>query len=120
MRAKVGSMRFTYTGIRVANMDESVRFYTEVLGMKLLDRTRFMPTKGEIAVLQSPGSEQILELNFYEEGSRFATPYTPVEGLDHLSFKVDDVKAVFEALRGRGVKVALEPFCDLGAPLAFV
>lgn len=105
-------MGFAYTGIRVKDMDESIKFYTEMLGMKLFDRGRPSRTRGETAGLQSPGSEQILELNCYEEGSPFATPYTTGEGLDHLGFKVDDVKGTVEALRRKGVKVALEPFDD--------
>ncbi|MCK4445013.1 MAG: hypothetical protein KAW09_10740 [Thermoplasmata archaeon] len=38
-------------------------FYNEVLGMTLLGRSKIPKTKGEIAVLKSEGSEQILELN---------------------------------------------------------
>ncbi len=57
-------MRFAYTGIRVKNMDESVGFYTEILGMKLIGRFKVAATKGAIALLQSLGSGQILELNY--------------------------------------------------------
>jgi len=102
-------MRFGYTGVRVKDMDESVRFYTEVMGMRLVARSRIPTTKGEVAALQSPGSEQMLELNHYEPDSPYATPYTPGEGLDHLAFKVDDAKKAFEELRAKGVEVALEP-----------
>ncbi|MBO3802854.1 MAG: VOC family protein [Candidatus Brockarchaeota archaeon] len=103
-------MRLEYVGIRVKDMDESIRFYTELLGMKLLDRAKIPTTKGETAALQSPGSKLVLELNYYEEGSPFATPYEAGDGLDHLGFKVDDVKAEFENLRRKGATVALEPF----------
>ena len=103
-------MKLEYIGIRVINMDESIRFYTELLGMKLLDRAKIPTTKGETAALQSPGSQLVLEFNYYEDGSPFATPYEAGEGLDHLGFKVDDLKATLEILRGKGVRVALEPF----------
>lgn len=113
-------MRFTYIGIRVKNMEDSIKFYTEVLGMKLLGRQKIITTKGETAGLQSPGSELVLELNHYEDGSPFATPYEACEGLDHLGFKVDDVKVAFEGLRSKGADIALEPFDEMGTPLAFI
>lgn len=118
-------MKLSHTGIRVKDIEASVRFYTEVLGMKLLSRTKIATTKGEVAALQSPGSEQVLELNYYGESSPFATPYTAGESLDHLAFKVDCVNEAFEALRSKGVEVAFEPFDEIdtqgrSAPLAFV
>ncbi len=106
---------FFYTGIRVKNLDESVAFYTQVMGMRLLDRAKIDATKGEVASLQSPGSAQILELNYYEEGSPYFVPYEAGEGLDHLAFKVHDVGAVVEDLRDRGVHIAVEPFVERGA-----
>jgi len=39
--------KMVYTGIRVKDMDESVRFYSEVLGMKLVGRARVKATRGE-------------------------------------------------------------------------
>jgi len=61
-------MKFYYTGIRVRDMDESIAFYTDVMGMKLLDRSKIITTNGEVASLKSPKSDQILELNFYTRG----------------------------------------------------
>ena len=61
------NFRFIYTGIRVKNMDESIRFYTEFLGMEIAEkRERTEPTKGEGVTLKSSDSNQLLELNFYE------------------------------------------------------
>jgi lactoylglutathione lyase len=105
-------MKFYYTGIRVRNLDDSIAFYTEMMGMKLLNRSKIMTTKGEVASLKSPKSDQILELNFYDRGSPYASPYTVGEGLDHLAFKVDDVRKTVEEMRGRGVSIALEPFVE--------
>lgn len=105
-------MKFYYTGIRVRDMDESIAFYTDVMGMKLLDRSKIITTNGEVASLKSPKSDQILELNFYTRGSPYASPYTVGEGLDHLAFKVGDVRKTVEEMRGRGVSIALEPFVE--------
>jgi 4-hydroxyphenylpyruvate dioxygenase-like putative hemolysin len=84
------------------------------MGMKLLDRSKILTTKGEVASLQSPDSAQVLELNYYEKDSEFASQYDVGEGLDHLAFKVNDVCEVLEDLRSRGVEIACEPFVETG------
>jgi catechol 2,3-dioxygenase-like lactoylglutathione lyase family enzyme len=45
--------KLIYTGIRVKNMDDSVKFYTEVMGMKLRGTNSFDETGGEVAILAS-------------------------------------------------------------------
>ncbi len=101
--------RFIYTGIRVRNMDESIEFYTEVLGMKVIDsRERLEPTKGQAVSMKSPDSEQILELNYYEKDSPFNTPYVNGEELDHLAFDVESLQESVEALKRRGIEIIVE------------
>ncbi len=98
--------RLVYTGIRVKDMDDSLKFYTEVLGMQFVEkRAQTPPTEGEVATLKSPGGDQLLELNWYAEGSRFGTPYANGEELDHLGFDVDDLDAALAELSGKGVEV---------------
>ena len=97
----------SYTGIRVKNMDESIRFYTQILGMKLLERERTPQTQGEVATLKSPGSEQVIELNWYAQGSRFGTPYANGSEVDHLGFDVDDLDEWVRELEKKGVKILL-------------
>lgn len=102
--------RLIYTGIRVKNMDESLRFYTEVLGMQVVEkRERTPPTVGEVVTLRSRDGNQLLELNWYDEGSRFAPPYVNGEDLDHLGFDVDDLDAALADLAGKGVEVLIRP-----------
>jgi lactoylglutathione lyase len=99
-------LRFIYTAIRVRNMDDSIRFYTQVLGMDAVDRREVTePTSGEVVTLRSPGSEQLLELNWYREGTRFGTSYASGEELDHLAFEVDDVDAALRELERQGVEI---------------
>jgi len=97
----------SYTGIRVKNMDESIRFYTQILGMKLLERERTPQTQGEVATLKSPGSEQVIELNWYAQGSRFGTPYANGSEVDHLGFDVDDLDEWIRELEKKGVNILL-------------
>ncbi len=102
--------RLNYTGIRIKDMDESLRFYTEVLGMRVVEqRERTPPTDGEVATLKSPGGDQVLELNWYVEGSRFGPPYINGEELDHLGFDVEDLDAAIADLSQKGVEVLVRP-----------
>lgn len=82
---------FTYVGIRVKDLQQSIDFYTNLLGMTLVARHTIPETKGEIAELQSGDTAFILELNYYAEASPYSTEYVVGEGLDHLAFKVDDI-----------------------------
>ena len=102
--------RFVYTGIRVRDLDESIRFYTQVLEMTLVERMTTAPTKCEVATLRSPESGQELELNFYGEDSPFWAPYSNGEDLDHLAFKVRDLVATVSDLRRKGVEIIVEPY----------
>jgi len=90
--------KFRYVGIRVKDLDASIAFYTKVLGMKALGRSTVDATNGRNADLATEDGGFVLELNYYEKGSRFAKEYTVGEGLDHLSFQVEDLdKALAEA-----------------------
>jgi lactoylglutathione lyase len=90
--------KFTYTGIRVKDLDASVRFYTQVLGMSQKGKDAIEETKGIAVVLVSEEGGHPLELNYYEKGSPFAAPYEVGEGADHLAFRVEDLdKALAEA-----------------------
>lgn len=102
-------MKFSYCGIRVKNMEESLKFYTEVMGMKVArPPAKISSVGGTFAALKSPGSEQILELNYYEPSSRFAKPFTNGEDLDHLAFFVDDFETAMKNFKRKGVKIAVE------------
>ncbi len=97
--------KFVYTGIRVRDMDRAIAFYTGVLGMKLTGRQRIEVASGEVANLVSEEGGHELELNCYDKGSKFDTPYTPGEGLDHLAFSVPDLDKAEEELKRLGHRV---------------
>jgi catechol 2,3-dioxygenase-like lactoylglutathione lyase family enzyme len=97
-----------YTGIRVKNLDESVRFYTDLLGMEVSGRNRIEATGGEVVGLVSEKGGPELELNYYPEGNKFATEYTAGEGLDHLAFKVGNLDEAVGEFSKAGHPVVLE------------
>jgi len=102
--------RMIYTGIRVKDMDESIAFYTKILGMRLVEaREKTPPTEGEVATLKSADSEQLLELNWYREGSRFGTPYTNGSEVDHLAFDVENLNEWIGSLEKKGLKILVRP-----------
>lgn len=102
-------MKFSYCGIRVKNLDESLKFYTDIMGMKIVRPPSKLPLVGGTYVaLKSPDSEQILELNYYEPNSPYAKPFTNGEDLDHLAFFVDDFEAAMKRFKEKGVKIAVE------------
>ncbi|HZW54708.1 MAG TPA: VOC family protein [Nitrososphaerales archaeon] len=106
--ADANTMVLRYFGIRVTNMENSLKFYTELLGLRKV-KGGTMLHGGKWVLLQDPRSHQRLELNWYPEDSLFATSYIPGEGLDHIGFKVQDAASTVKKLLAKGVQVALSP-----------
>ncbi len=99
---------FAYTGIRVKDLEASVRFYTTVLGMKEVERFTQSATNGTVVLLAMEGSGHQLELNHYPKGSRFDTKYEVGEGLDHLGFETRDLDGVLAEAKKAGYPAVLE------------
>lgn len=100
-------MSLRYFGIRVTDLEKSLKFYTELLGLKEVrrgDMSKYGGGRGTWVLLRDEVTGQQLELNWYPKGSHFAVPYVPGEGLDHIAFEVEDVEAKFDDLMARGVK----------------
>lgn len=108
-------MGLKYCGIRVRELDRSLRFYTEGLG--LVERRRGRMRHGGVWVLlQDPRTRQRLELNWYPPGSPYATRYVPGEGLDHLGYTSSRPKVIVERLLAAGGTLALDPRGRNGVP----
>ncbi len=100
-------MYLSYVGIRATNLERSVKFYSELFGLKEVTRGDNTPIGGGIYVLlKDQRSGQKLELNWYPSTSRYNFPYTPGEGLDHIAFRVNSVKETVTELMTKGVQVA--------------
>lgn len=111
-------MRFVHTSITVRDMDESIRFYRDVLGLEFERRRPIPENRAEVAFLREPLSGARVELTHWEGKDSFE----PGEQLDHLAFEVTDLDAALARARAAGAKVAKEPFSLSGGSgrLAFL
>jgi lactoylglutathione lyase len=101
-------MYMSYFGIRVTDLERSLKFYTELFGLKEVARGDARSRKhgaGLYILLKDPTSGQKLELNWYPPNSTYATPYEPGEGLDHIAFSVEDLNGVYKDLIKKGVQL---------------
>ena len=100
-------MRILHTMLRVGNLQRSVKFYTEVLGMKLLRTTDRPEQKYSLAFVGYDSEERsaVLELTYnygverYDLGAAFG----------HIAIEVPDVKKACDSVRSQGGKVTREP-----------
>ncbi len=112
-------MKFIYTGIRVKDLERSVKFYTDTMEMKENNRGKMMDG-GVYVELKSKNSEQTLELNYYPPGKKYWEEYTEGSELDHLAFRCDDVRDSYKKLLAGGAVSAIEPWDEGNSTLAFV
>lgn len=113
--SKLKTPRFVYTAVRVRDMNRSIKFYTEALGMKLQFKFKIKETGGTVVYLVSPGGKQRLELNWYPGNKK----YRKGDELDHLAFKVPDLKEVHEKLIKVGAKITIPTFKEGNVLLTF-
>ena len=100
-------MRILHTMIRVGDLDRSLRFYTDVLGMRLLRRKDYPDGKFTLAFVGygNESDEAVIELthnwdeNHYELGNAFG----------HIAIGVEDISKTCMEIKQRGGKVVREP-----------
>jgi len=79
-------------GLRVTNLERSLRFYTKTLGLREVRRGDTRSWGGGLWVqLEDPKSRQRVELNWYPRGSIFHGPFRSGDALDHLDFDLGAV-----------------------------
>jgi lactoylglutathione lyase len=99
-------MRILHTMLRTGDLDRSINFYTQVLGMQLLRRKDYPECKFTLAFVGygDENDNSVIELTYnwgvdkYEIGT----------GYGHIALEVDDVYAACEAIRNKGGKIIRE------------
>ena len=92
--------------IRVADLEKSMKFYTEVLGLKFHRKTEYPDGKFTLAFLGNGGdTEPFLELthNWYTDN------YDLGNGYGHMAFGVEDIYKTCEKIEESGGKVTRPP-----------
>ena len=100
-------MRMLHTMLRVGDLDQSIAFYTEVLGMQLLRRKDYTTGRFTLAFLgYGPESEQtVLELTHNWDTSS----YEHGEAYGHIALGVEDIRSTCAAISSKGGRVVREP-----------
>lgn len=101
-------MRFLHTMLRVGNLQRSIDFYTQVLGMTLLRQSENPEYKYSLAFLGfeggNPGQAEIeLTYNWGVESYEIGTAY------GHIALGVPDVHAAVDKIKAAGGNVTREP-----------
>ena len=100
-------MRLLHTMIRTGNLDRSIEFYTQVLGMSLLRRKDYPDGKFTLAFI-GYGDERantVIELTYNWDPEA----YTGGRNFGHLAYAVDDIYAACQRLADGGVTVNRPP-----------
>ncbi|OQS58249.1 lactoylglutathione lyase [Actinobacillus suis] len=105
-------MRILHTMLRVGDLERSIEFYTEVLGMRLLRTSENPEYKYSLAFLgyADESESAVIELtyNWGVESYELGTAY------GHIALGVDDIYATIESVRAAGGKITREPGPVLG------
>ena len=113
-------MRLLHTMIRVNDLDESLRFYCEHLGMRLLRKQDYPSGRFTLAFVGYGDETQgtVIELTYNWDTHQ----YDLGNGFGHLAIGISDIYKTCEALRAKGVKIVREPgpMKHGGSEIAFV
>ncbi len=107
--------RFLHTSIFVNDMAESIAFYTEKLGLKLLDGPFHYPGNADMAFVGHDWNAYI-ELVYDLEAH---PPYQLGNRYEHLALEVEgDLPAYISAIKGKGVKILKDAYRSPGGTRA--
>ncbi len=105
-----------HTRYRVEDLERSVKFYKEVLGLEEVRRHE-SPRGSKLAFLKAPESEELIEICYFPSSG----PVKVQEDLTHLAFEVDSMEAFGKHIEKLGVKFSDGPTMkETGGGFAFV
>ena len=100
-------MRYLHTMIRVRDLDASLRFFTELLGLREVRRKEVPQGHYTLVFLAAPGQEDVAEVeltyNWDDE------EYKGGRNFGHLAYEVDDIYAACKRLQDGGVTINRPP-----------
>ncbi|WP_017446357.1 lactoylglutathione lyase [Gayadomonas joobiniege] len=100
-------MRLLHTMLRVGNLEKSIEFYTQVMGMQLLRQNDNPEYKYTLAFVGygSEADEAVIELTYNWDTNE----YDLGNAYGHIAIEVDDIYAQCEQIRSAGGIISREP-----------
>jgi len=96
--------KLLHTRMRVSDMDQTINFYTNVLGLEVLER-KVSPRGSHLAFLKVPNSEELIELCSFPASG----PVTVQEDLVHLAFQIENLDDTIEQLNAKQIRITDGP-----------
>jgi lactoylglutathione lyase len=113
-------MKILHTMIRVNDLDESIKFYCDVLGMKLLRKKEYPSGRFTLAFVGygSESEEAVVELTYNWDTHK----YDLGNGFGHIALGVEDIYRTCDNLKAKGAKIVREPgpMKHGGSEIAFI
>ncbi|WP_029002513.1 VOC family protein [Azorhizobium doebereinerae] len=100
-------MRYLHTMVRVTDVDRSLDFYCNKLGLKEVRRKDVPAGRYTLIFLAPPGQEGVAEIELTHNWD--PEPYDEGRNFGHLAFEVDDIYATCERLMAGGVTINRPP-----------
>ena len=99
-------MKYLHTMVRVSDLDESLDFYCDKLGLRELRRKESEAGRFTLVFLAAPGDDQAqLELTWNWDPDE----YTEGRNFGHLAYAVDDIYALCQRLKDNGITINRPP-----------
>ena len=99
-------MKYLHTMVRVTDVDASLRFYRDALGLTLLSRRDYPQGRFSLLFLAAPGDEEAqVELTHNWDPETYGVG----RNFGHLAYAVDDIYAACQRLAAHGVTILRPP-----------
>lgn len=99
-------MNYLHTMVRVSNLDESLDFYVNKLGLRQLQRKDYEKGRFSLVFLAAPGDEEAqLELTYNWDPEE----YSGGRNFGHLAYRVADIYQTCQSLMDAGVVINRPP-----------
>ena len=96
--------RYLHTRFRVHNIDRSINFYNDILGLEIVER-KTSPRGSQLVFLRFPDTDCELELCSFPDSGSIEVP----EDLVHLAFQVEDLEKCIFRLKEKGIPITEGP-----------
>jgi len=102
----IGHMKYLHTMVRVTDLDASLRFYRDALGLRVLRQTDHPQGRFTLVYLAAPGDDEAqIELTHNWDPEA----YTGGRNFGHIAYAVDDIYATCAHLQAQGVTILRPP-----------